>query len=120
MDVWCFRCRNDHGFSHVPDDEQIPEQGCRLLLRSMTEKGPFDWLREDQDYTTQGGWDPAKLVCEMFDRCPCQDDPGWEPDPPAPFNPDQGLLFDMLPDSPVTPGGMVVQVRVSEREGAVS
>ena len=110
MDAWCFRCINDHGYSHSEDEN--PDKGCRLIVRSMTEDGPFDWLRDEQNYDTQRGWDPAKLVCSNFERCPCQDDLGWEPAPDP--DPNQGLLFDVLPDSPVTPGGVVVFPVASE------
>lgn len=36
---------------------------------------------------------------------------------PVPVHPDQGVLFDMLEDSPVTPGG--VTVSFSDRDAAV-
>lgn len=104
--IWCDRCIHDHAASHVGPDVAQYEDGCPLLGRMyMSPQGTdFPELRESQEPT--GGWNPEKLECLLFDRCPCEDDPGWEPVPTP--DPNQGALFDMLEDSPVTPGGVVI------------
>lgn len=107
LDEWCQRCRNDHDASHVPDSEADYGNGCVHLTRLYCEDGPFDFLT-DEHAPGELAWDPRKLVCRWFDRCPCRDDPGWQPARPDPVDPNQGLLFDLLPDSPVTPGGVVI------------
>lgn len=106
---WCERCTLDHGFSHVSEDEQRAEDGCPHLLRMMVEDGPFDFLI-DRHEPGPGGWDPRKLECRWFDRCHCQDEDGDDRPHPIPVHPDQGMLFDMLEDSPVTPGGIALIV----------
>lgn len=114
MDEWCFRCVHDHGFSHVKEED--PDKGCRIVLRmAIGDEDDIPELRDNHD-GTERGWDPAKLECVMFERCPCQDDPGWEPPEVVPPDPNQGLLFEVLDDSPATPGGVIIpNPELSER-----
>lgn len=105
---WCDGCAHEHTTSHVPESEADYSAGCPHLADLYIEDGPFDFLRDEHDDSEQG-WSPAKLVCLHFERCG-RCDPGGGPDGPPPVHPDQGSLFDVLPDSPTTPGGMVVAV----------
>lgn len=38
QEVWCFRCKHDHGFSHGTDWGDA-EDGCQLGRDMTTEKG---------------------------------------------------------------------------------
>lgn len=113
---WCEHCTRDHGFSHVSRDEQRPEDGCPHFLSMLVGDGPFDFLVERQDPDSLG-WDPRRLECRWFDRCHCRDEGGEDIPRPVPVSPDQGLLFDVLEDSPVTPGG--VAFIVPDRDAAL-
>jgi hypothetical protein len=99
MRHWCYRCVHDHGFSHVDERLQDSGESCEILLRMIIGEETPEVVQEDYE----GGWPPESLVCRMFERCPCKDDPGWEP-PIAPTpDPNQGLLFEVIDESPGLP-----------------
>ena len=95
---WCFRCVHDHKFSHGPELGDGAD-GCELLCRLYCDEPTPELV----DHYEGGPWSPDSFECRMFERCPCRDDPGWEPtDPPTP-DPNQGLLFEVIDESPGLP-----------------
>lgn len=105
QDEWCERCANDHGFSHVSIAERDANKGCPHMLRMLVEDGPYDFL-SDEHAEDEFAWDPRKLVCRWFERCPCEDEGGGDPPvAPIPVHPEQGLLF----------GGAVIEHERVER-----
>lgn len=95
MAQWCYRCRHDHLASHGSNEEY--DRGCPHLLATISEPAKdHPHLRERQD-PYPAGWDPAKLECLHFDRCPCEDDGDWQPPPPP--DPNQGLLFEVTAET---------------------
>lgn len=103
MDRWCFRCVHDHGMSHTPDSD--PDKGCEVVLRLMMDDPTPELI--DHDEMNDRGWTPDSLECRLFERCPCRDDPGWEPTPPPIPDPNQGLLFEVIDETPGVPMAVI-------------
>lgn len=97
---WCYRCVHDHNFSHDPT-RWGDGPGCEIQLRMVSGEDTPEVVQED--YPLGQGWDPESLVCRMFERCPCQDDPGWNPPVKPTPDPNQGLLFEVIDESPGLP-----------------
>ena len=104
LERWCFRCIHDHGFSHVSENDADPAQGCELtawLMMSSADESRPEFIEHDYDW--KQGWSPDHYECRLFERCPCEDDPGWEPPiKPMPI-PGQELLFEVVDETPFTP-----------------
>lgn len=115
LDRWCFRCINDHPASHGADDY---ENGCEILAHLyMADHDENIPEMVGHDYEWRDGWSPDHYECRMFERCPCRDEPGWEP-PVAPTpDPNQGLLFEVVDETPATP---MLIIPVNEPESEVA
>lgn len=101
LDRWCFRCVHDHGYSHKAEGD--PAEGCELLCRLYLDDPTPEIISHDDWYDTHDGWGPDAFECRLFERCPCEDDDGWEPKPPPKPDPNQGLLFEVIDESPGIP-----------------
>lgn len=109
MHRWCFRCVRDHGYSHVKEGD--PGKGCPIIMRMMADEHPIPEL---VDHYEGGPWGPDHLECRMFEHCRCQDD-GWEePQPPPKPDPNQGLLFDVAPETVEHPMQVIMDRPVEE------
>lgn len=103
MDRWCFRCVHDHVASHRGDGEPDYENGCELLcllLAGMGDDMPEFISHEEMN---DRGWTPDSYECRVYERCPCQDEGGWEPPVKPTPDPNQGLLFEVIDETPFTP-----------------
>lgn len=103
MSRWCYRCIHDHGFSHKPDGD--PDEGCEVLVRMFLDEPTPEFV--DHDELNVNGWTPDSHECRLFERCPCQDDPGWEPPVVPEPDPNQGLLFEVIDESPGVPMAVI-------------
>lgn len=64
QEIWCFRCRHDHGYSHTGDE--VPEAGCHLLTRILLGDDVPEIRPRDPDWQRQI---PAPVSCEKFELC---------------------------------------------------
>lgn len=81
QEVWCFRCRHDHGMSHGPDNDEGP--GCDVALRVVIDEpipeiieAGYTVLYEDEDgdeheYSIEPVCNslPAAAYCTKFELC---------------------------------------------------
>jgi hypothetical protein len=70
QEIWCFRCQNDHTFSHT--DQQ--EKGCPLIARSLLDEDVAEFQPRDPDWWRSI---PAVVSCAAFkvcDDCPPEAD----------------------------------------------
>lgn len=102
LDRWCFACVHDHAASHTSEEDY--EHGCEVLARLyVSDHGePIPEMIEHEELNERG-WSPDSYECRLYERCPCQDERGWEP-PTAPVpDPNQGVLFEVIDESPGLP-----------------
>ena len=64
MEVWCFRCKNDHDCSHVPSGDG--DSGCEIIAHSMLgdDVPELTPRRKDWWFTI-----PATVTCSAFELC---------------------------------------------------
>jgi|ERR1035437_1300883 hypothetical protein len=63
QEVWCWRCKNDHEFSHIPGQE---DEGCPLIADGIMgeDVAEFAPIRKDWWFTI-----PASVTCSAFEVC---------------------------------------------------
>ena len=105
MAHWCYRCVHDHVATHVGEQEARYEDGCQYLCLLLAGEEPDVFLshEEPNDGRSPGAWSPDLYECRMFERCPCRDNPGWEPPVKPTPDPNQGLLWEVVDETPFTP-----------------
>lgn len=104
MEEWCFRCAHDHSFSHVFENDAVPEKGCDIVARMVIDEETPEIVEENDG----GPWDARKMVCRMFEHCRKCRPGGDEPGGPPPVHPDQGVLFDVVDESPGIPAQVLM------------
>lgn len=71
MELWCFRCEHDHGWSHPPNDEN--EDGCQLVARSIWDDDVTEFEPRHPQWWRHI---PAEVSCSAFKLCSrCAPDP---------------------------------------------
>lgn len=66
QEVWCFRCKHDHLWSHHPNDEA--GDGCPLLLPMVMGEDVPQFHPRDPDWWRMV---PAPVSCDNFEVCDC-------------------------------------------------